>query len=51
MMTRNRFAVFAGLALLATGLGLAAASQQKPATRAASAAPAGLPVTVSKSPT
>lgn len=51
MMTRHRFAVFAGAALLATGLGLAVAAQQKAATRATSTAAAGNTVAVYKSPT
>jgi hypothetical protein len=50
-ITRNRFAVFTGSALLTTCLGWAVAAQQKPATRAASAAPGGIAVTVYKSPT
>ena len=50
-MKRNRFSVFAVSALLATGLGFAVAAQQKPAARAASAAPAAHTVVVSKSPT
>lgn len=51
MITRNRLAVFTGSALLATCLGLVVVAQQKPATRAASAAPAGNSVAVYKSPT
>jgi hypothetical protein len=51
MITNNRFAVFSGSAVLAACLGLAVAAQQKPAPRAASAAPAGNAVTVYKSPT
>lgn len=51
MMTRNRFAVLAGSALVATCLGLVVVAQQKPATRGASAVPAGNSVAVYKSPT